>query len=130
MAATSRRSASSAPCGWSGGSLGTFRQNEGLLELGRLCLLWTAVEGVKLPQRVRMTPEQLGLDQKDPKALRLPAGLEEVGDWWFEDSALERVGYRAFARTLLAPEQLGFFAGLEEREPEEAEEDWEEENWE
>ena len=103
-AAASRRLASSAPRGWSGGSLGTFRPNEGLLELGRLCLLWTTLEGVKLPQRVRMTSEQLGLDQKDPKVLRLPAGLEEVGDWWFEDSALERVGYRAFARTRLAPE--------------------------
>ena len=192
------------------GSLGTFRPNEGLLELGRLCLLWTAMEGVKLPPKVRMTPEQFGLDQKDPKELRLPAGLEEVGDWWFEDSAVERVfvprsvrrlgrhafagcerlcevvleqgsrlerigdlcfsgcgltempipkslrsvgeeafcgcerlsrlcieegcalehvGYRAFARTRLAPEQLAFLAVLEEREPEEAEEDREEEDW-
>ena len=61
------------------GSLGTFLPNDGLLELGRLCLLWTAVKGVNLPPRVRMTPEQLGLDQKDPKKLRLPDGLEEVG---------------------------------------------------
>ena len=73
------------------GSLGTFRPNEGLLELGRLCLLWTTVKGVKLPLKVRMTPEQLGLDQKDPKELCLPAGLEEIGDLWFEDSAVERV---------------------------------------
>ena len=62
-----------------------------------------------------MTPEQLGLDQKDPKELRIPAGLEEVGDWWFEDSALEHVGYRAFARTRLAQSNwLSSRAGGEE----------------
>ena len=72
----------------------------------------------------------------------IPKSLRSVGEEAFcgcarlsrlcieEGSALEHVGYRAFARTRLSPEQLGFLAGLEEREPEKAEEDREEEDWE
>lgn len=53
-----------------------------------------------------MTPEQLGLDQKDPKVLRLPQGLTAVGESWFEGSDIEklvvpssvtRLGISAFA---------------------------------
>lgn len=38
-----------------------------------------------------MTREQLGLDQEDPKVLRLPKGLEAVGNEWFDDSDIEKV---------------------------------------
>ena len=67
----------------------------------------------------------------------IPKSLRSVGEEAFcgcarlsrlcleEGNALEHVGYWAFARTRLAPEQLAFLAALEEREPEEAEEDWE-----
>ena len=72
----------------------------------------------------------------------IPKSLRSVGEEAFcgcerlsrlcieEGSTLEHVGYRAFARTRLAPEQLDFLATLEEREPEEAEEDYDEEDWE
>ena len=38
-----------------------------------------------------MTSEQLGLGQKNPKALRLPHGLEVVGKNWFSLSDIEKV---------------------------------------
>lgn len=45
---------------------------------------------MRLPPHVKMTREQLGLDQ-DPKMLRLPRGLEVVGTDWFRDSDIEIV---------------------------------------
>ena len=38
-----------------------------------------------------MTREQLGLDQEDPKVLRLPDGLEVVGDEWFSLATIEKL---------------------------------------
>lgn len=43
-----------------------------------------------LPLHIKMTREQLGLDQ-DPKVLRLPRGLEIVGAWWFKDCDIEKL---------------------------------------
>ena len=82
------------------------RLNEGLRKLGWLCLLWTGVAKVELPQQIKMTSKQLGLDQKDQKVLRLPRGLAAVGESWFEGSDIEklvvpssvtRLGISAFA---------------------------------
>ena len=64
--------------------------NEDIQELGWLCLWGTGVTELELPQQVQRTREQLGLDQ-DPKVLRLPEGLEVVGDGWFSDSDIERL---------------------------------------
>ena len=36
------------------------------------------------------TPEHVGL-QEDPKVLRLPDGIEEVGDMWFWGNEIERL---------------------------------------
>ena len=47
-----------------------------------------------------MTPEQLGLGQKDPKVLRLPDGLEAVGKGWFEGSKVEKVIVSSSVKTL------------------------------
>lgn len=45
-------------------------------------------------------PEQLGIDQKDPKVLRLPDGLETVGDGWFEDTNIEKLIISSSVKTL------------------------------
>lgn len=47
-----------------------------------------------------MTREQLGLDQKDPRAFRLPDGLDVVGDSWFVGSGIERLIIPNTVRTL------------------------------
>lgn len=57
--------------------------NEKIQGLDWLCLWATAIESLEIPPQVKMTLEQLGLDQKDPKLLRLPNGLETVGSDWF-----------------------------------------------
>ena len=84
--------------------LKTFELNEGIRELGQLCLWDTGVADVRLPPHVNMTREQLGLGQ-DPKVLRLPDGLEVVEDdrFSFSDirkliipSTVKRLGDRAF----------------------------------
>lgn len=56
-----------------------------------LCLFETETTDIHLPTHIRMTREQLGLDQKDPKVLRLPHGLETVGDAWFIGSDIQKV---------------------------------------
>lgn len=38
-----------------------------------------------------MTPEQLGLGQSEDGVLRLPDGLETVGEQWFQQSRIEKV---------------------------------------
>lgn len=38
-----------------------------------------------------MTREQLGLDQEGPKVLRIPDGLESIGEGWFSDSDIEKL---------------------------------------
>lgn len=53
-------------------------------------MLGTGVTDLHIPSHIKMTREQLGLDQ-DPKELRLPDGLEAVGAWWFADSDIEKV---------------------------------------
>ena len=64
---------------------------EEVRELGWFCLWRTGISRVRLPSGARMAREQLGLCQKDPKVLRLPEGLEAVGDRWFAGSDVERV---------------------------------------
>ena len=44
-----------------------------------------------MSSQIKKTTEQLGLDQKDPKVLRLPGGLETVGCEWFCDSNVEKI---------------------------------------
>ena len=43
-------------------NLKTFELNEGIQEVGWLCLWRTGVTGMRLPPHIRMTREQLGLD--------------------------------------------------------------------
>ena len=62
--------------------------NEGVQELGFLCLWNTGVSPETLPNT--WTPERVGL-QGDPKVLRLPDGIEEVGDMWFCESEIEKL---------------------------------------
>ena len=67
-------------------SLRDFRVNKGVQELGWLCFWATAIEDIKIPHQVAKTEEQLGLDQKDPRVLCLPDGLETVESSWFKSS--------------------------------------------
>lgn len=62
--------------------LTTFELNKDV-ELGWLCLWMTGVARVRRPWRVKVVRKRLGLDQKDLRTLRLPDGLEAVGDRWF-----------------------------------------------
>lgn len=71
-------------------NLETFELNEGIQELGWLCLWGTGITELRIPQQVQKTREQLGLVQ-DPKVLRLPDGLEIVGDSWFASSGIEKL---------------------------------------
>ena len=95
--------------------LKTFELNAGIQEVGWLCLLGAGTEMLNLPPHIRMTREQLGLDQKDPKIVRLPHGLEVVGDEWFSFNDMEKVfipntvkelGDSAFADCLLLYEVI------------------------
>ena len=53
--------------------------------------MWnTGAADLRLPPQVQKTAEQLGLGQ-DPTVLRLPDGLEVVGDSWFILSDTERL---------------------------------------
>ena len=60
-------------------ALRDFQLNEGIQELGSLCLWKTAVADLKFPPHIKMTPEQLGTRQ-DSNALCLPEGLETVDE--------------------------------------------------
>ena len=71
-------------------NLKTFEPNEDV-QLGWLCLLHAVVTDLRLPPHVTMTRVQLGLDQEDPKVLRLPDGLEVIGDDWFWESDVEKL---------------------------------------
>ena len=64
-------------------NLKTFWLNEDIQEVGWLCLLRTGTETLSLPPHIRMTREQLALDQEDPNVLHLPRGLEVVEIEWF-----------------------------------------------
>ena len=68
-----------------------FKLNEGIQELDWFCFWATAIEGLKISPQVKKTPEQLELDQKDPKAVRLPDGLETAGNGWFREKDVEKV---------------------------------------
>ena len=81
-------------------ALKDFRLNEDIQELGFLCLWVTAIEDLKIPARVRRTPEQLGLDQKDPEVLCLPNGFKAVGNVWFRNSNVEKVIIPSSVKTL------------------------------
>ena len=96
-----------------------LEQGSRLERIGDLCFSGCGLTEMPIPKSLRSVGEEVF------------CGCERLSRLCIEEgSALEHVGYRAFARTRLAPEQLGFFAGLEEREPAEAEEDYEEEDWE
>ena len=84
-------------------SLKDFRLNENIQELGWFCLWKTGVRIETLPKM--WTPERVGL-QEDPRVLRLPDGLEEVGDNWLREcdietlivpSSVRKFGVHAFA---------------------------------
>lgn len=65
--------------------------NEGIQELGWLCFWAAAITDLKIPPQVKKTPEQLGLDQKDQRVVRLPDGLETVGNGWFRERDVEKL---------------------------------------
>ena len=68
--------------------LENLQLNEDVQELGFLCLWDTDVSPESLPGT--WTPEHVGF-QEDPKTLRLPDGLEEVGDRLFWGSDIEKL---------------------------------------
>lgn len=80
-------------------SLKDFRLNDDVQSLGWFCLWATGVTGLKLLPHVRMTRAQLGLSQ-DPRVLRLPEGLEVVGNSWFAGCGVEKVAVPASVRQL------------------------------
>lgn len=71
-------------------NLKTFELSEDV-QLCWFCLWGTGITDLRLPTNVKMTREQLGLDQKNLKVLRLPDGLEVVGDSWFSLSDIEKL---------------------------------------
>ena len=72
-------------------NLKKFEPNEDIQELSWFCFWRTGVTDLRIPPHIRMTREQLGLDQEDPKVLWLPKGLEVVGARWFCWSDIEKV---------------------------------------
>ena len=74
--------------------------NENIQELGWLCFWGTKITDMEIPPRVGKTPEQLGFGQKDLKVLRLPNGLETVGDSWFVNTNIERLIVSSSVKTL------------------------------
>ena len=65
-----------------------------------LCLWRTGLDRVGIPLCVGKTAAQLGLCQEGPRVLRLPDGLEAVGEGWFRGSAVARLVVSAGVRTL------------------------------
>ena len=72
-------------------NLKKFELNKGVQKLGWFCLLGTETKTLSLPPHMKVTREQLGLDQEDPKVLHLPRGLKVVGAEWFTGSNIEKV---------------------------------------
>ena len=72
-------------------ALKDVKLNNGIKELGPMCLWATGVSDLKLPKGVHMKPEQLGLDQKNPDVLRIPASLKKVGDGCFQEITVKKV---------------------------------------
>ena len=72
-------------------ALRSFKLNAAIQELDFLCFWRTAIVSLNIPSRVRKTPKQVGLDQKDSEELRLPDGLEAVGEEWFWESDVEKL---------------------------------------
>ena len=60
----------------------------------------TGITDINIPSRVKKTPKQLGLDQKDPKTLLLPDGLEVAEKGWFHETEVERVVVSKSVRVL------------------------------
>ena len=60
----------------------------------------TGVSDLQFPQHVKVTPELLGIGQNDLRVLRIPDGLEIVGDRWFTCSNMEKVIIPSSVRTL------------------------------
>lgn len=81
-------------------ALKDFRLSEGVREPGWLCLWGTAVTSSALSQHVRRMSEQFGAGQNDPRLVRLPDGLEVVGERWFEASGVEKVTVSSSVKTL------------------------------
>ena len=80
--------------------LNDVRLNEDIRELGWLCFWETGVTDLKLPPQIKMTPEQLGIGQADQLVLRLPDGLDRVGDGWFAGSDIEKLVIPSCVRAL------------------------------
>lgn len=77
-----------------------FQLNEGIRELGYLCLWKTGLSRLKLPTQTQATPERLGLGQKYAKVLCLPQGLETVGKEWFRGSDIKKLVVPSSVREL------------------------------
>ena len=71
-------------------ALRVFRLNEGVRELGALCLWRTKANRPRMPAHARRTRAQLGLG-KDPGVLRLPEGLDVVGEGWFRETGVQKL---------------------------------------
>lgn len=65
--------------------------NDNIQEFGYLSLWGTGISYLKLPPRIQMTQEQLGLGQKNLRTVILPDGLAAVEDHLFEGSDIEQV---------------------------------------
>lgn len=76
-----------------------FRLNEGVQDLGGLCL-WNTGVALQLPPQIQKTPEQLGIGLRDARILCLPEGLELLGAEWFKDSCVEKVTIPSSVRKL------------------------------
>ena len=70
--------------------LRNLQLNREIQELGFLCFWGTQIKDMKFPQQVKKIPEQLGFCQKNPEVVRLPDGLETVGNGWFQEKDVEK----------------------------------------
>ena len=72
-------------------ALKDVKLNNGIKELGPMCLWATGVSDLKLPKGVHVKPEQLRLGQQNPDVLRIPASLKKVGDGCFQETTVKKV---------------------------------------
>ena len=72
-------------------ALKDFKLNEEIEKVDWFCFWNTAITDLAIPPQVKMTPEQLGLDQKTPGVLRFPDGLEAPEPEWLKCGDVEKV---------------------------------------
>ena len=81
-------------------ALGELELCGGVRELGWLCFWGTRAGHMALPAAMGFGPERLGIGQGDSRVLRLPDGLQEVGEDWLRDGLVEEVFVPASVRSL------------------------------